>query len=238
MEPKKSGFHYLGIGCLIGGAVLVLATTVCGFVVYRWGKGLEADLRDPGSRRARVLEILRGDELPEGYHAMVAVRIPLLLETAILTDREAISEDEPPELGERGLIYFAIRDFGGDRRDLDAFFAGELADPEVLERHHVDVDLGERVAQGEVERSPHPIRWVTHHGNVSSDQARGRHEGLITLLQVRCGDEGYNRIGLWFGPQPEGDDPAGSVADPDAVARFVGHFRFCPEQAPSSRGGG
>jgi hypothetical protein len=233
---QKSGFHYLGVGCLVAAVVLVVGGAVFGFLVYRWGKGLEAELRDPATRRDKVLEILVGDELPEGYYGMVAVRIPLLLDTAILTDHDTPPGEEPPDFGERGLVYVAMRDLGGDRAQLDDFFDGRSEDPEALEEHHIDIDLGERVARGRVERTSGPIRWVTHRGNLESAHTRGRHEGLITLFEVACPDDDFNRIGIWFGPDaepeaeaPDGADPfTGSVADARLVERFVGHFRFCP----------
>ena len=68
----------------------------------------------------------------------------------------------------------------------------------------------------------------------------GRHEGLVTLLQIHCEGDGRNRLGLWFAPAPAdlpvgesaGDiEPefTGSIADPAEVEAFVGHFRFCPQ---------
>lgn len=233
MASGKSGFHYLGIGCLIAAVLLVLGGAVFGFIVYRWGKGLEAELKDPGTRRQKVLEILGGDELPEGYYAMVGVSIPMLLETALLTDREAEAGEEIADLGERGLIYFAMRNFGRDREDLDDFFSGRSDDPAVLEKHQINVNLGERMANGRLDRASGPILWVTHRGDLVSGQVRGRHEGLITLLQIQCPDDTYNRLGMWFGPESESDDGsepiAGSVGDPERVEAFVGHFRFCPD---------
>lgn len=231
MASKKSGFHYLGIGCLIAGILFVLGATVFGFIVYQWGKGLEAGLKDPETRRDKVLEILGAEELPDGYHAMLGIRVPMLLETAILTDREAEQGEEVPELGERGLLYFAMRNFGRDREDLNDFFSGRNDDPEILEKHQINVNLGERVANGRIDRDLGPILWVTHRGDMVSGQTRGRHEGLITLLQIDCPDDSYNRLGMWFGPEPDGGSSSesviGSVADPENVERFVAHFNFC-----------
>ena len=244
MATTKSGFHYLGIGCVVAAILLVVGGAVVTFVTYRWGKGIEAELKDPDSRRGKVLEILGAETLPEGYHAMVGFRIPMLLETAILTDREPEPDEELPELGERGLLYFALRDFGRDRQDLDDFFTGRSDDTAVLERHRINVDLGDRVANGTFEGAVGPIDWVTHHGNLDTGRSRGRHEGLVTLLRIHCPDDAYNRMAMWFGPEAaersEEDDngngsaapsgsPVGSVADPAGIEAFAAHFRFCPE---------
>ncbi|HTQ78970.1 MAG TPA: hypothetical protein VMM92_03155, partial [Thermoanaerobaculia bacterium] len=57
--------------------------------------------------------------------------------------------------------------------------------------------------------------------------------GIVTLFLVDCPDTRRTRLGLWFGPDPHPDKPAaaddltGSPADPQALAQFAGHFRFC-----------
>ena len=232
MSTSKSGFHYFGVGCLIVAVLAIIAATGLGFAAYRWGKGVEKELKNPDTRRARVLEILAADELPEGYNAMLGVRVPMMMQTAILTDLEAEPGEDLPELGERGFLYFALRNFGRDREDLNDFFEGRTDNPDVLDRHHINVDLGERVANGRIDRPTGAILWVSHRGEMASGQTRGRHEGLITLLQIHCPDNGYNRLGMWFGPDPaeqEDPDAVESVADPAAVEAFAGYFRFCPE---------
>lgn len=231
-EGSKSGFHYLGIGCLILGVLFVLVAAVVGFSGFRWVRDVEKTMRDPEMRESKVLDLLGADELPEGYYAMIGVSIPLLLETAILTDQEPEADGDPPDLGSRGLIYLSMRNFGRDREDLDAFFSGETEDPTVLAKHDIDIDLDERVATGRIERDSGPVLWVSHRGTLISAQTHGQHEGLVTLLQIRCPGDERNRLGIWFGPEPEtGDettDLAGSIADPARVDAFVDHFRFCP----------
>lgn len=238
MPRDRSNLYYLGVGCLIAAILIAGGLAAFLFVTYRWGRGVEEAMKDPDVRRQRALDVLGGDDLPDGYHAMVGLRVPFLMETAILTDEPPRSGEDLPDLGERGLIYFAFRDFGRDRQDLEGFFAGETSDPEVLERHDIDVDLGERLASGRIERPSGSIPWVAHRGEITSLQTRGRHDGLVTLFLVHCPDDDYNRVGLWFGPAPApagdtavgdgGPGPAGTVADPAEVEAFVGYFRFCP----------
>lgn len=233
MASDRSNLYYLGVGCLIAGILVAGGLAAFLFFAYRWGQGVEEAMKDPGTRRQRVLEILGGEQLPAGYHAMVGLRVPYLLETAILTDEPPPSSEDLPDLGRRGLIYVAFRDFGRDRQDLERFFAGETSDPGALARHNIDVDLGERLANGRIERAAGSIPWVAHRGEVASVQTRGRHDGLVTLFLVHCPDDDFNRVGLWFGPGPQstpgGDEELEStVADPAVVETFVGHFRFCP----------
>lgn len=237
MASDRSNLYYLGVGCLIAGILLAAGLAAFAVFAYRWGRGVEEAMKDPETRRQRVLEILGGEDLPEGYHAMVGVRVPLLLDTAILTDEAPPGGDAPPHLGRSGLIYVAFRGFGRDRRDLEAFFAGESDDPEVLGRHNIDVDVHERLATGRLERPTGSIPWTAHRGELSSARAGGRHEGLVTLFLVHCPDDAYNRVGILFAPEPPDEDRSetgtpetlrGTIADPGTVRDFLGHFRFCP----------
>ncbi len=234
---KKSGLHYFGIGCLIVGVLGIIGGVVAVFWLVQWAGEVKETLRDPASREQQALDILGAERLPEGYYAMLGVRVPFLLETAILTDQQPDESEEPPDLGERGLLYFSMRSFGRDREELDAFFRGETDDPAVLQKHNVQLDLDERVASGAIERSSGPVNWVSHRGDMHSGRTRGRHQGLVTLLQIHCAADNRNRLGVWFAPYPEeaADESeetpvslAGSIADPASVEAFVGHFRFCP----------
>jgi hypothetical protein len=238
-KSKKSGFHYFGIGCLIVGVVGVIVGIALTFWLFRWADEVKETIKDPASREQQAMDILGAEALPEGYYAMLGVRVPFILETAILTDQEPDEGEEPPGLGKQGLLYFSMRSFGRDREDLDAFFRGETDDPAVLRKHNVQMDLDERVASGVIERATGQINWVSHRGEMDSMDAGGRHEGLVTLLQVHCSDS-RNRLGLWFAPEPEPDlgeesrrdsesTLEGSIADPLEVEAFVGHFRFCPQ---------
>ena len=135
----------------------------------------------------------------------------------------------------RGLIFMSMRDIGGDREQLDDFFAGRTDDAAALRKNNIDIDLDERLGQGRIERATGPVLWVAHRGEMISGD-HGQHEGLVTLLQVHCAtDDKRNRLGIWFGPEPDVADGEpdealqGSIADPTEVAAFVDHFRFCPE---------
>ncbi|MDX1645023.1 MAG: hypothetical protein R3244_11760 [Thermoanaerobaculia bacterium] len=242
MAKDRSNLYYLGVGCLIVGILLATGLAVFVFFAYRWSQGVEEAMKDPEVRRQRVLEILVADELPDGYHAMVGLTVPYFLDIAILTNEDPHEQEELPDLGERGLIYVAFRDLGRDRQELERFFAGELSDPEVLERHNIDLDLRERIHRGVVEHPIGAIPWVSHRGEIHAVQTGGRHRGLTTLFSVDCGGD-YDRVGIWFGPDVASGDGSrdtvdgppsaaarwvGTVADADAVGDFLSHFRFCP----------
>lgn len=247
MPADRSNLYYLGVGCLIAGILLAAGLAAFAVFTYRWSRGVEEAMKDPDTRRQRVLDILGGDALPDGYHAMVGLRVPFFLETAILTDEPPPENDAPPHLGRRGLIYVAFRDFGRDRQDLEAFFAGETDDPQALRRHNINVDIDGRLAKGLLDRPSGSIPWTAHRGDLSSARASGRHHGLVTLFLVHCPDDAYNRVGILFAPDPTMTEPAtrdepseapspaataeslhGTIADPQSVADFLGRFRFCP----------
>lgn len=58
--------------------------------------------------------------------------------------------------------------------------------------------------------------------------------GVLSILAFDCpGDDSWQRLGVWYAPDPAPDRPAaevdwsGSPADPRAIADFLGHFELC-----------
>jgi type IV secretory pathway VirB10-like protein len=82
-----------GCGCLM----LLVAMVVAG--VAFWGvqtaKKTIENLEDPTAQAERARDLLGAGELPEGYHAEIALEIPWVMRMAILSDGEP---PEPPQL--------------------------------------------------------------------------------------------------------------------------------------------
>jgi hypothetical protein len=233
---EKSGtspWVWIGCGCLAAVVLAAAAVGGLGWFGVRQAKQLEAELRDPDARRDKALEVLGAETLPEGYYPAIALSVPLLMDMAMLSDRETEPGVEPQPFGERGLIYLDVFSFGRQRDELRDFFDGKTTDPEVLRQQNIDLDLDEVVARGEAAHPQATVRWVAHEGDVGGMGGGGR-SGLVTLLLFECsGDDRRLRFGIWYAPDPRqttGDENAsleGTPADGAAVEAFVASFRPC-----------
>ena len=99
MTANKSGtpaWVWIGTGCLV--AIVLVAVVVGGLVYYGFRKTreMEQTMRDPAARTDAALEILGAEVLPDGYHAVAAFSVPLLMETVILSDQEV---EDPTDRG-------------------------------------------------------------------------------------------------------------------------------------------
>ncbi|MDY7091365.1 MAG: hypothetical protein SX243_00185 [Acidobacteriota bacterium] len=84
-----------GCGCLM----LLVAALVAGLAF--WGvqtaKQTIESLEDPAAQADRARDLLGAEELPEGYHAAIALEIPWVMRMTILSDGE-LPEPPAPEL--------------------------------------------------------------------------------------------------------------------------------------------
>jgi hypothetical protein len=125
MNGERKGtspWVYAGVGC---GALLVLgvvALAAIGYGAFRWGKQVEKDIKDPATRTAKVKAVLGADTLPDGYHPMVGLSIPLLMDMAMLSDREPGADGQVHGPMQRGFIYVRVLSAGSNEKDLRDYF--------------------------------------------------------------------------------------------------------------------
>jgi hypothetical protein len=240
---KTSPWVYVALGCLGAAVAAILVVAGLGFAGWRWARGLEEQLEDPEARTAKVLDVLGAERVPDGYHAVIALEIPFLMKMAMLSDlppaEDGDSETWAADGGfeERGLIYFEMPSWGNERRNLDDFLEGRTDDAEFLRRSSIDLQRGEVVARGELALpGAERARYVAQRGTIGGLDGEGA-GGLTSTVLVECGGDERIRLAIWFGPDP---DPAaapaalersgtlaGTVADPETLAAFLGQFRFC-----------
>lgn len=240
-DGKTQPWVWVAVGC--GGAVLLgfLVMGGLGFMGWRWARSFEQQMEDPDAREAKALEVLGAERIPEGYHAMMAMEVPFAMKMAILTDRppdlekgggEAGGSDadwSEDDLGERGLFYFEMPSWGGERGNLEDFLEGRTDDAEFLRRSSIDLQRGEPIARGEVALpGAERARYVVQRGTIG-DQG----EGLTSTVLVDCAGDERIRLAIWFGPDPQPAaeavevDLAGTVGDPARIGEFLGGFSFC-----------
>ncbi len=231
MAGERSPWFYIGIGCLVIVVLGIAALAAGGLWVFRTAKQFEADLKDPGARERRVMEVLRAERLPEGYHPVVAFTVPFLMETAILSDREPGPDGEIHGLGDRGLVYVELIRMRHDERELRDYFEGKTSDPGVLRRNDINIDVDEIISRGVIPTDEATLMYVSQRGSVSAQGMST--DGVTSVVLIDCPQDKRGRIAIWFGPDPDPGVPAdrldlsGTPADENALRQFLGHFRFC-----------
>lgn len=232
---KTSPWTYIGCGCGLLVALILLAVVGLTFIGYRKGKEFEESFKDPVKREAKTRGILHYEQLPEGYYPMGAFSIPMMMDMAILSD-----EQPPPGVDQRhgggfkdhGFIYMVLRDWMGKRDELQAYMEGTGKRPDWMKKSDVDLDTQEVIGRGTVKIDGRTALYVASRGEVQSRNHR-RTKGLLTLLSIDCPDDKRLRLGIWFGPDPDAGKPvdsadlSGTNADPKAIQEFASHFHLC-----------
>jgi hypothetical protein len=232
-SKTTSPWVYVGVGCGVLFLLGVVALAVMGYGAFRWGKQLEKDLNDPVTRTAKVKTVLGADTLPDGYHATLALSIPLVMDMAILSDRVPRSGEDLVGSGQRGFMYVRTLSEGANEKELRDYFDGKTNDDSVLRRNKVDVQIRDQevIRRGVVETNGYPVMYLAQRGDLQMNETRNR--GVHTLLLVDCPQDKRMRTGIWFGPDPDPSAPVATAkfestpADEKALTAFLGHFHLC-----------
>jgi len=220
---------YVGLGC--GGCALVIGVMVVVSVVggVRLARKIERDMENPVARAEQAKRLLGTEELPEGYHAVVSVSLPLVFETVILADRPGVADHELSTETEKLFVYVElIRGSGKWRQD-----ASGKADPEeVLAEQGIRMEgPSEEIGRGEIALEGATVDYVSERGTLFLQGHR--FEGLTTFLMVHCEGSKKLRVGLWSHGDPEVPDAeqerdhSGTCADPAELEAFLGPFDLC-----------
>lgn len=227
---KRSPWVYVALGC--GGVLLLalLALVGVGVFVYRKGKQIEADMKDPAARDAKVRAVL-GGEIPAGYYPVFSMSVPFLMDMAMLGDHPPDDKGAPSKRMEGGFMYFSTITTGGQQDELKRYFEGKTDDAEALRRANVHIEAEETIRRGAVDIRGQETLYLAQRGSFAMKETRS--DGLTTLIFVDCPQDTRQRMGIWFGADPAPDDPvdqvdwSGTVADETALRDFMGHFQLC-----------
>ncbi len=217
---KRSAWHYIGCGCVVLVVVGTLVVVGVGWFFFTRARQFKAEMTDPETRAAKVRSILDYDELPDGYYPALGMSIPLVMEMAILTDHEPPSGEDARHLsdrdfiGDRGFLYFETRSFHGEHGEARSYA-----------RTDFDFDARRKLGEGDLEAGGAKVHWTAERGTL---HRRGESLAAVTAeLRLTCPADGRERHAVWYTPAPEGDAYAGTPGSPEAIAGFLGHFRFC-----------
>ncbi|MBD3868187.1 MAG: hypothetical protein IFK94_08675 [Acidobacteria bacterium] len=212
-------------GCLL--LVLAILGSIVAVAVFAWRsyRDHQTDAENPAARLEQALEILGGDRLPGGYHAMAAMKMPGILRGVVLSDA-------PP--GENGRI---------DRFDSGLFLYMESRGKEItlvdllnMWPGELGLEPGDRLQDGTIHHSGVEIGYRSARGSLI--HGHRRLDGVFAELSFQCVEGGRQRAGMWFktapvrtaiSPMPWVTALLGGPADLSAVERFTGAMDPCGE---------
>jgi hypothetical protein len=229
---------YVGVGC---GVLAILAlVVVVALVVFvgRTVREVSEQFTDPAARTERAAELLGAETLPEGYNAMMTFSIPWVVDLVMLSDARPDAEGKIESFDSSGFIYVKSIQKGADRQRMQDYFDGRIGFEELFRDSGMDMqmqgnfgfDRAEEIARGTVERDDVRIVHVSNSGRIRLD--RGWSDGVGTFMLMECPGDEKMRLGIWFSSEAEtGGDAAeaiaGTIADPQVIREFTGHFRPC-----------
>ena len=233
-RKKTSPWVIVGIGCAAIVVIGLGAITTVGFLGYRWAKKMEAEIKDPTTRAAKVQQVLGAERLPDGYHPMVSVSFPFVMDMAILSDRPPDTKGQPGKIEQRAFMYFQMLNPQFSEQDMRPYFEGKTNDPSALERSGIKLRIrsDEVLRRGVFPSKGYEVMYLAQRGEVAVSEAES--EGINTLMLVDCPQDTRMRMAIWVAPDPDpeakADSPAlvGTPADEGAVRAFMEHFSLCP----------
>ncbi len=233
-EQKKSPWMWIGCGC--GLLVLIIGVAVggAGFVAVKKAREFGESMTDPVKREEKVLEVLGGESLPPGMHAMLGFSIPWVLDVALLSDLPSDGGEEPQSFGEAGMIYVQIRGgLGNNVDELRDYFEGRTDDVSVLRDNDINIRVKEVLERGSIERDDLDLLWVSQRGDVSAI-GNGSGDTVTAMMLLDCPQDKKMRLAIWFENDDQSDvasgdrNFAGTPADPAEIAEFSSYLRPCP----------
>jgi hypothetical protein len=219
----------VGVGCTVVAFAVLAAVVALGYWFYRSAGRMREEMTNPESRAAKARSVLGCTEIPEGYHAALAVSVPFVMDLAILGDRESVAGEKPRLFDRRGFVYIKALRHRNDA-EIESFFDGKAKVDQIVPGAGVEISGGEEIARGVLERSDVRIRYLAKTGTLTT---RGESiAGITSFLLFECPADSRARMGIWFGPDTsEGKSGperyAGTPADESAIREFTSHFFPC-----------
>lgn len=227
---KRGPWTYLGVGCTVVAFALLAAVVGLGYWFYQSASKMREEMTEPASREAKAKAVLGCTEIPEGYHAALAVSVPFVMDLAILGDRAPEAGNGGRLFDRRGFVYLrTLR--RRNEAEIEKFFEGKATQvDQIVPGAGVTLSEGEEVGRGILDRGDLKVRYLARKGTLTT---RGETiAGITSFLLFQCPGDSRSRIGIWFGPDTsEGktgpDRFAGTPADEGAIRQFTSRFFPC-----------
>ena len=235
---KRSPWLYVGIGC---GLLLLLgfgAVVAGGVFLVKKGQQYQEDLANPVTRAEMVKKTLGAQTLPEGYHAVMSLSVPAIMDTAVLSSRAPDAPSNAQTDGERMFVYFFIKlSSVKDLEELRSYLEGKSDDSSVLARNNVHVGENELISRGVLPLEGRQVLYLAQRGELRTQHSGDAEQRsmLNSILFIDCPGQNRLRMGLWMAPDPAPGAPLeqlqlkGTPVDPEAIRTFMSHINPCQE---------
>ena len=232
-EKRTSPWVFVGIGCLAAFLALAAIVIAIGWLSFQQIQQIQETMENPEARAKAATEMLGATEIPQGYHTVMALSVPFLMETVLLSDREPNENGQIEGFDESGFIY--VKTLTRGEQKLRDFFEGRTEDSDILDQQPVHVSADELVGRGSFELPGRTLRWVAYRGEIAAGSGNGAQlgEGLSSMILMGCPDDDRMRLGIWFGPDPDPDTPVdeadfrGTVVDEAEIRGFMEPLDVC-----------
>ncbi len=237
-EKKRSPWLYIGIGCgvlLLAGVGAVIGG---GVFLFKKGQQYQQDMANPLTRTEKVKQTLGAQTLPEGYHAVMSLSVPAILDTAILSTHAPNAPSSAQTGDERVFMYFFLKPSSvKDLEELRRYVEGQSNDPSVLTRNNIQVGENELIGRGVIPLEGRQVLYLAQRGELQTQHSGDENPGplLNSILLIDCPGQNRVRMALWMAPDPapgaplEQLDLKGTPVDPDAMRAFMSHINPCQE---------
>lgn len=227
--PKqRSPWVYVALGC--GGFAALSCLGV--FLVFAFAAKKVNDLGEgvtnPKVRTENARKML--GEIPEGYVSAVSFSMFGLVDIAVLTNGEGLS-DGGVEVGDRIFTYYrAIAN--GENERTKAFLRSGEGDLGTLRNSGVNIEKDDIVKRGNLTVDGRKLYYVAYRGLFGVGNQQGAENGLNVALLFDCPGEQLH-AGVWAMRDPTPQKPVseldltGTVADEAALAAFARPMNPC-----------
>ncbi len=235
-KKKPSPWLYVGIGC---GALLLLILggfVAAGMFIVKKGQQHQQDMANPVTRTEMVKKTLGAQTLPEGYHAIMSLSVPAIVDTAILSTRSPDAPTTGQPDGERVFLYFFLKPASvKDQQELRDYLEGKTDDRSVLARNNIQVGENELIGRGVIPLEGRRVLYLAQRGELETQHSGDKSDGplLNSILVIECPGQNRLRMGLWMAPDPAPGAPLGQLelkgtpVDPEAIRAFMSHLNPC-----------
>ena len=229
--PKKqtSPWLYVAIGC--GGLVVLggLAIAAGALFVFKKSDELNQDLANPVARAEKVKRALGARALPEGYHAIMTVSMPMLMDTTVISTRDAAPS-------RRTFMYVRFKVIPPrDAQGMRDYLEGRTDDASVFARSRLQMKTEQLVGRGSLElQNGQKLLYLAQRGELRfGGNSKSEGPGLNALVLFECPTQSDVRMGIWTAPDSSPEMPLeqlevqGTPLDPEAIRSFMSHFNPC-----------